>query len=321
MKRQKNQKFFSFNFLKKNQKAQFQISFAWLFAIIVGAFILFLAIYAAVKVINIGESATSARAGKEISVLLNPLETGFEAGKTTLLKMPVETRIRNRCSSAGNFGRQTIQLSQKSFNKWTETDIDIGFSNKYIFSEDITEGKNFFLFSKPFRFPFKIADMIYLTSAKKDYCFLNATERIEEEISDLNQDNLFTENCPDNSIKICFKGGSECDINVNEKLRSVEKRNQVMYYETDALMYAAIFSDKDIYECQIERIMQRAEELSLLYDDKATFLLSQGCLPEVNLFAFGSSVNSIKSSAELITIKSIADDIERENNLAECKLW
>ncbi len=60
--------------MKKNQKAQFQISFAWLFAIIVGAFILFLAIYAAVKVINIGESATSAITGKEISILLNPLE-------------------------------------------------------------------------------------------------------------------------------------------------------------------------------------------------------------------------------------------------------
>lgn len=321
MKRQKNQKFFSFNFLKKNQKAQFQISFAWLFAIIVGAFILFLAIYAAVKVINTGESATSARAGKEISVLLNPLETGFEAGKTTLLKMPVETRIHNKCSPAGNFGRQTIQLSQKSFNKWTETDIDVGFSNKYIFSEDITEGKNFFLFSKPFRFPFKIADMIYLTSTKKDYCFMDAPERINEEISDLNQENLFTGNCPGNSIKICFEGGSECDINVNENIRSVEKRNQIVYYETDALMYAAVFSDKDIYECQIERIMQRAEELSLLYDDKATFLSSQGCLPEVNLLAFGISVNSIKSSAELLTVRSIVDDIERENNLAECKLW
>src|SRR3989344_4176200 len=100
--------------MKKTKRGQLQISFAWIFAIIVGAVILFLAIYTATKVIKIGDTAVSAKTGKEISVLLNPLETGFETSVVTLITMPVETRIYNQCSISGNFGRQIIKISQKS---------------------------------------------------------------------------------------------------------------------------------------------------------------------------------------------------------------
>ena len=84
-----------------NKKAYLQISFAWLFAIIVGAFILFLAIYGVTKLIKTEETTQEARTGKEISVLLNPLETSFETGKTTSLTLPIETRIYNKCNNYG----------------------------------------------------------------------------------------------------------------------------------------------------------------------------------------------------------------------------
>ena len=122
------------------------MSFAWLFAIIVGAFILFLAIYAATKIVNTEQTSLDAQAAKEIGVLLNPLETGFETGKTTSLRLPSETRIYNRCNNNGVFGRQIIQISQKSFNEWSDTDVNVGFSNKHIFSEDYVEVKKFFIF-------------------------------------------------------------------------------------------------------------------------------------------------------------------------------
>ncbi|MBU2503632.1 MAG: hypothetical protein KJ879_01075, partial [Nanoarchaeota archaeon] len=143
----------------KNKKG-FEISFSWFFAIVVGGFILFLAIYGATKVINTGGEANSAKTGKEIGALLNPLETGFESGQTTLLSMPVETRIYNECEDiTGNFGRQIIKVSQKSFGDWSLTDINPSFQNKYIFSGEIVEGKNFIIFSKPFELPFKVADL------------------------------------------------------------------------------------------------------------------------------------------------------------------
>lgn len=305
-----------------NRTGYLQISFAWIFAIIVGAFILFLAIFAVTKFIKTEQTITEAEIGKEIGILLNPLETGFESGKTTSITIPVETRIHNGCNNNGVFGRQIIKLSQKSFNEWTETGTEVGFSNRYIFSDSIVEGENFQIFLKPFEFPFKVADLIYLTSSKKEYCFIDPPERIEKEISRLNPKNIFTTDCPGNSIKVCFEGGSECDIDVNHNIKSVEKRGDVVYFEGDTLMYAAIFADKEIYECQLERLMQRTEQLASLYDDKASLISNQGCPLELNLFALSTAASGLSDSSALITIEGIVKELEEKNNgLTTCRLW
>ena len=72
-------------------------------------------------------------------------------------------------------------MAQKDFNKWGDVSVDVGFENKYIFSDREVEGKKFYVFSKPFEFPFKVTDLIYMTSSLKKYCFVNAPEDIEEE--------------------------------------------------------------------------------------------------------------------------------------------
>ena len=307
----------------KNKKGFLQMSFAWLFAIIIGGFILFLAIYASTKIIKTEQIALDAETAKEIGVLLNPLETGFETGKKNSLILPAETRIYSRCNNDGVFGRQIIRISQKSFGEWTDTNVEVGFSNKYIFSEDFVEGKKFFLFSKPFKFPFKITDLIYLTSSEKKYCFFNAPEDVEDEISDLNQENLLTENCPEDSVKVCFDS-EDCEINVNYGSRYVDKNNERMYFNENALMYAAVFSDKEIYECQLKRVMQRAKELSLLYKDKAEFVSREGCNSNLNsdLLELGNLENGLSGSENLNNYMiNLKDNMQKKNNLAECKLW
>ena len=276
--------------IKKNKKG-FQISFAWLFAIIAGVFILFLAIYGVSKLIGTGEDIISARTGKDIGVLLNPLETSFGSERTVLLTMPVETRIHNKYSTYGNFGAQIIQVSQKNYGKWSQTEIDVSFPNKYIFSDSVVEGKDFFIFSKPFKFPFKVADVIYLTSSKKNYCFMDAPEEIEEELDALKQKNLFVADCPAESVRVCFEAGVECDVNVDVYGREVEKMGQTMFFETDALMYAAIFSDKNIYDNQVKRLMWRTNELLSLYNTKSSLLSTQGCSQDINLFVFKNVIN------------------------------
>jgi len=313
------------NKMIKNKRG-FQVSFAWLFAIIVGAFILFLAIYGVIKILNTGGEITSVKAGAELGVLLDPLETGFEAERTVLLKMPVETRIYNKYNTYGNFGKQIIQVSQKNWGKWSQTNVDVSFQNKYIFSESVVEGKNFLIFSKPFEFPFKVANVIYLISSEKNYCFINAPEEIEEELLDLDQNNLLVENCLAKSLRVCFDAGigpdfQECDISVDTGRREVEKENQTMFFETDALMYAAIFSDKSVYESQVKRLMKRTNELLLLYDDKAVLLSAQGCPLDVGLLVLRNVVNNVQTSEDLVNAANAADDVERENDYAECKLW
>src|SRR3989339_754158 len=245
-----------------------EISFSWFFAVLVGIMILSLAIFAVTKLIKVGQTAQDVKVGKEIGILLNPLETSFEVGKTTSLSLPVETRIFNKCSNNGIFGKQSFQISQISLNKWTQTDLNVSFVNKYVFSNGFVEGKKFYLFSKPFDMPFKIADLIFITSVNDEYCFVNPPEEISDELLALNQGNLLVNNCSDKSIRVCF-GGGNCDVFVNYNLNYVTKGSQKFYFEGDALMYAAVFSDKDVYECQLKRLMQRGEQLSLLYKNKA----------------------------------------------------
>ncbi len=316
--------------MRVKNKLGFQMSFAWLFAIIVGGFILFLAIYGVVQIVDVGEDVSDARVGAEIGVLLNPLETGFESGQVNFLTMPLETIIHNRCSSSGTFGEQRVRVSQKTRGSWSETNISARFENKYIFSEGDVEGRNFFLFSKPFNFPFKISDVIYMTSADENYCFSgfdgDAEEDIRKELSDLKKGNenwnVFTENeeCPVESINVCFDA-SDCDVNVRYNLGKVQKGSEIMYFVEDALMYAAIFSEPSIYECQVDRLMKRADELSTIYNQKESFLSSQGCTSSSDILQLRNAFKGVQTSEDLLNIKALAKNVDNENSRARCMLW
>jgi len=308
-----------YSFGNQTNKRGLEMSFAWLFAIIVGAFILFLAIYFSVKFIKTEQDISDVKAGKEIGTLLNPLETSFETSTTTFLTMPVESRIYNKCDNTGNFGQQIIQVSQKTLNKWSKTDMDVEFYNKYLFSEEYVEGKKFYIFSKPFEFPFKVSDLIYITSSEENYCFINAPDEIKEELELLNQGNLHTENCHDDSIEVCFRG--TCEIEVNYNMEYVEKGSDRMYFKTDALMYAAIFSDSGVYECQLKRLMQRTKQLASIYNEKAIFISRAGCDSNLNLLELSNLADNLEDSSDLFPMAGIVEDIQEKNEIADCSLW
>ena len=306
-----------------NKKGYLQISFGWLFAIIVGIVIIALAIYFVTKMVGTQGTIQNAKTGKEIGILLNPLETSFESAVTSSVIFPEETRIYNRCDNDGNFGNQRIEIMQKNRNKWEETNLnDIKFQNKYIFSERNSEGKTFYIFSKPFDFPFKVANLMYISSASTNYCFIDAPEDIKDEISDLKQPNLkLEEECSEEDIKVCFEYGN-CDIQVDYDAKRVEKNNEEMFFETDALMYAAIFSDKATYECQLKRLMQRIEQLSKIYMDKSNALSIKGCEPVLNpyLLSLINSASGLSDSYQLYNVNFIIEELE-EKNRGNCKLY
>lgn len=306
------------------KRGAFEISFNWLFSIIVGGFILFLAIYASVRLIDVGEREISAEAGREIGILLNPLETGFESSRSSSFEMPAESRIFAGCDEFGEFGSQTISVSQKSFGDWIETDLEVRFSNKYIFASEFVEGRKFYVFSKPLDFPFKVTDLIYLTSTENDYCFVNSPNHIEREISNLNQENLLVSNCTERSVKVCFDSGSGCNVEVDYLDKSVSKSSGVTYFEGDALMYAAIFSPKEIYECQVKRVMKRIDQLSSVYQDKILIISREGCDSNIDsdLSALSILVRNLESSASLERVSTLTEEISEKNRLnSGCKLW
>ncbi|MBI2044462.1 hypothetical protein HYT23_00225 [Candidatus Pacearchaeota archaeon] len=303
-----------------------QLSFAWIFALIVGAFILFLSIYIAIKFSGIEEKKQDVVVSKELGILLNPLESGFEQARTAKIELQKKTRIQNRCEKEEPFGRQVISVSEETFGKWSANGSEAGFLNKYIFSDKLLEGNNFYLFSMQFEFPFKIADLIVMTSADKIYCFVDAPEEVQEKIRGLKLDNVLNKSagsqCPHGSKKVCFSGN--CDITINKNLGKVTKRNEdsVEFYG-DALMYSAIFSDNEIYECQFKRLMQRTKQLASLYNQKATFINRYGCSTNLPLASLINLADNFENSRDLSgALLGVVDEIKTRNEENQaCRLW
>ena len=194
----------------RNKKA-LEMSFAWIFAIIAGAAILFLAVYIAIALVNVGEYEVNTKTTQAIINLLDPLQTSSEEGKTPEpLTLAKETRIYTMCSSSGNFGENRLQIQEKSGfrdNQWTEKSGDIGTINQYVFSDETIEGKKLYFFIIPYKMPFKVADIMILYT--EPYCFVKPPRKIEDFIEPLSGNSLNITNsisqCPSNSIKVCFE--------------------------------------------------------------------------------------------------------------------
>ncbi|SRR3989339_386414 len=303
-----------------------QVSFAWLFSIIVGAMILFLAIYMVTQFMGPSQQASNIEVAKKVENLLSPLETGFESAVKTKMEFNVETRIENGCDLKGDFGNQILTVSQKYFEEWSDSkDVnEIKIKNKYIFSERRIEGENFVIFLKPFEFPFKVADLTYVFPLDKWYCFKDAPEKVENEISSLGFENiLFDESeCGRHSeiIDVCFEGVCDITVDYDEEEDKGVVNHDVNFYGT-ALMYAAIFSDKDTYECQLARLMKRAEILNKIYLDKIELTgCSENLKPE--LLSLSGSLRSFSGSENLNSLAGLVESIDEKNeDNRVCSIW
>ena len=311
-----------------NKKA-FEMSFSTIFAIIVGAVVLFLAIYATAKFIGTRRYEIDQQTSAKLSILLDPLETSLESGKKSVISFSSETRIYNdECQIYGNFGNQRIGVSVSSGfgGKYQKPAYGAQQYNKYIFSEEVEEGKEFGILIKPLELPFKVSDLVIVSTG--EYCFVQTLEYIEDEVKGLGLKGInFTESkseCPENSKIVCFSGSSGCDIAVYGDIESgrVEKDGETLHY-IDSLIYAAIFSSPEVYECNVKRLMLRLSNLALIYNDKIEVVRRKGCDSnlEASLISLGSQAANLDSSQDLFSIQTKANEIEIVNSVASCNLF
>lgn len=315
----------------KNKKG-FEFSFAWIFSIIVGAVILFLAIYFSGKIINVGEYKLNTETAKQLSIIYDPLETGMAAGKKiSCAEFRKNTRIFNDCFDYGNFGRQEIKLSSESFGKWSKQGGKVELKNKYVFSNGVETGKRFCFFSLPFNMPFKVSEMIFMFAG--DYCFVNPPYSIRDEIEDLGIENVNIADDEDECVgkSVCF--GSDCDISVYGLCSNCEdefeygyvnkenERGEERVYYAGNLIYAAIFSSQEIYECNLKRLMSRLSHLSELYYDESVFLSSRCQTGDIGLLQLSDVALSLNSSQEILILKEIAEDVKLRHEDLVCKIW
>lgn len=307
----------------KDKRGFLDISFSWIFAFIVGAIILTGAIYGVNKFSSLKDTQNSAELGTALKNLLTPLETGVESTKSIQITLPVESRITHKCDTFEKFGTETFSVEEKVKNKWTNSGVSVSFSDKYIFLPALTQGQTFNIFSKSFDFPFKISNLIYFSNAKTKYCFINFQKNTETELKNTNQDNFEFNTCSSDSIKICYGnvGNTVCDVKVDPNQNSVTKEGKTVYFEGDALMYAAIFSDQTTYECEVQRLIKRATELKDIYISKSGSLAARGCSSSVDFSGFSADLSNYKNSEDLYTFSKDISDMNRYNIYSECRLW
>ena len=324
-------------------KRSFELSFGMLFAIIAGAIIIFIAIYATTRFVRIEKYAAYSEAAKAIANLMNPVVSGITSAYATKIDFKKETRVYVNCSTESvfspYFGRQIIAFSEESgiFKRWSEPGAEIARYNKYIFADSTEQGKKLYIFSKPFYLGFKVDDLIMLSM--KDYCFVGAPGFVQEEIEDIGLENVnisgSIEKCKHDSVKVCF-GFSTTDCNVSvygecsEEYCKTEydtgrivKNGKTVYY-VGSLIYAGIFSSPEIYECNVKRLGKKTAELGSVYIDKIDIVKQKECNTVIEPFLEQIIVSSknIKSSSNLININYQAKLMDEQNcNQMLCKIY
>ena len=318
-----------------------EFNFVWLFAIIAGAAILVLAIYGATRFADTFRFQSDTEIAKQIEIITDPLQAGFAEGSFGKISFRAETRINNRCYD-DEFGKNEISVATRSRigEEWKPAGAEISIHNKYIFSSPSNSGEEYYVFSKPFNFPYKVADLIFLTSEK--YCFIDTPEEIEDEILGLNIPNIAVENCTgaDDEMKVCFgsSGSSSCGnrdavvygacvsecggLGVYHE-GSIIKDGEIMEY-AGSLMYAGIFSDKEIYDCNVKRLMYRTAKIAEIFSAKADLMNGRDCNTNLkpDLFLMkGMAMNA--TSEDLLPLNSFVKQVKTKNKRerSQCGLW
>lgn len=317
-----------------------QFNFEWIFALVAGAAILILAVYGATRIGNTQRYQSDTEVAKQIEILTNPLQAGFASGSYGKIIFNQEARINNKCGSIG-FGRSEISVSTRSGvgQEWNDAAAATQIENKYIFSSSsglpaspygsaTSQGKEFYVFSKPFYVSFKVADLTFLNSEK--YCFVLSqnTKDIENELKGLEMENIKVgdiNNCSADAIKVCFN--QACNISVyGTCVNSCDSIFDEGYVEKDgqrfdyigSLMYGAIFSDKSVYDCNVKRLIFRTGEIAGVYAQKAELMNARDC--NTNLEEDMLYLSSLKNSSDLNEINSVAKNLEAKRG-ESCGLY
>ena len=302
------------------------MGFNWLFAIIAGGFILFLAIYASTKLITRSESTQNTEIAARLISFLDPMETGLASGKSSVINFRTKSKTYFTCKEVSNppFGKQEISFTDQPIGaKYGETGESISIYNKYVFVDNGIEGKSYFIFSVPFSMPYKVADIIILSA--NNYCFYNAPEEVVEDIEGLNIKNVVFANSSSkcSGINVCFQGLSECDVRVNLQAKYVEKEGKKLYY-IDNLIYGAIFASPEIYECNVKRLMKKFVELGGVYIEKIKIIERNHCYSNIQpkLEVMMVEANKLSSSKALLNLDEKSKEIDQINKGAyACALY
>jgi len=305
-----------------------QVEFNWIFVMIIGAVILFLAIFFVGKLMGTQRYASETEMVSNFDILLNPFASIGGMGTVTLAKtiqMPQITQINQTCSTKDRRITMYLRSESSTGKKWGEWSLAKQIYNKYIFSNSFMEAKAFEVFSMPLNLPFRVDDLIFILD--KNYCFINAPAEVKGEIGMVNLSKLQFVNsqndCKTGSTEVCFET-SGCDIRVVDECTTdcnkfdygyISKKGK-LDYATTPMMYAAIFSDQKMYDCEMEMIKERLNGLIDIYKQKAAILSGQGC----GTSELQTALEQLKSETSMQGLFILSQKVNEANPL-ECPVF
>lgn len=316
-----------------NKKGDF--NFVTIFAIVAGIAFLILAISGASKVTETKKYETNTKITQTFSNYLNSLEAGFATSNLGEVDFKQQVDIINYCNYHDDFGDNEFSLRIVK-NKQENYGASITTSNKYVFSNENLKGEKVFSLSRGFNYPYKISDFIILIPDSDKYCFEFAPQVVRKSLNALSQNNSLNnflfENCFDNEdyIQVC-EDDSSCDISIVGKCESCESEYEYGYVEKDGedywyisdLVYPAIFSDYDNYECNVNRLIYRQKTVTELYLEKIKLLNKKNCptMDETQVENWKKVVDGIVNVKDLIANYEAMKDIDKINSGLRCNLW
>jgi len=261
-----------------------------------------------------------------LDILFNPFSYLGAMGAVTSkpIEIQKESSFDFLCDSEelGSLGSDSIIL---------DTGLPRKIYDKYLFAENF-KAKKIQTISKAFEMPWRVADLIYVFPSKNEYCFYDAPSSFQEELEMLNYSafSFDSDNCSENGIKVCF-GSGNCDIQITSTEGNffggyVEKQQEKFYFagQNYALLFGAIFSEKTMYDCNVQRLASRAEMEIQVYKEKQKALLAEGCTGQVNLIGLDNALSSLKervTERNLDLVYQEAKNVENQNYNADCPLF
>lgn len=276
------------------QRKGIEMTFNWIFSIIVGAIILTFFVYFAIQNTDLFGNLSA----KQVSLELDNAFSGFQ---TTLVETNLEfnkpIKLEFKCENITGDVKENILINDKGKSILRD---------KIIFAPDKMEDTKFLLFTSEWKVPYKIANFIFLTSPKEQYDLENEPSDFEF-VSDSNVGRKIEFN--KNSAK-CTTDSEKVIINYqideyNEYYGWICNSNGEYGFYGKAMIYAVIFS-YNFDDCLYSLMIEKLNLVSSLYGEKARILgineLKLGDMKSItkidNPEEFKNDVNEIRFNNE-----------------------
>ena len=324
--------------------------FHWILIMIVGAVILLFAIIFASKSGGVEQQKQNVLVAEYLELFFNPFTSVGSIAESfgKKVSLPYEIEAELRCQD----GKEILFIG--SGEKISSEKIE-----NFVYAPARFKAKELFVFTKNFDLPFRVSDLIFTFDSSERFCLLydeqdfEQADFVEQVRADVEgslvdaQENFFY--CGD--LRCCNEAGStkiislttqKGDVNLiaqgepGEKFSFGEIRfnqgsstqERKSLFITSALAEAAIFSDYNIYSCNLRRLMEKTGRMSDIYSEKATYL---GSLAQQQICNYNSlkgdlqaiknnaiSVNSAQSMSSANSLYESAQDFEKKNRDLPC---